>query len=93
MSDEVDLSRAMLIVDGHHGIYTPQVFAEVVDRGLLRLSPPGDQLDLLLAGPEVEDYWDVWTEVLDGASYVHPELGLHTVEQIDGDVWLVPTQP
>lgn len=51
-----------LLVNGAHGIYVPQVFAQWYGE---LLAP--DQLEVLLAGPEHKHYWDVWDEVqLDG---------------------------
>ena len=46
------------IVDGHHGQYTPQVFAELFPDWL-----DDDEKDILLSGPEHPHYWDVWSDI------------------------------
>ena len=76
---------AILFSDSAHGVYIPQHFAETVDWNAVD-NWNEDQRDILLSGPDHEMYWDVWTEILDGA-YLS---GGYTLYQ-DGDLWLVPS--
>lgn len=58
-----------LLIDGHHGIYVPQVFAETVKREYVKNVSQSDW-DILLAGPDHEHYWDTWADVLDNAELI-----------------------
>jgi len=74
--------KADLLVDGRHGIYCPQAFAETVDREMLPSVSDADW-QVLLDGPDNELYWEVWTEV-DGTETADGA----TIYQ-DGDIWAV----
>lgn len=54
--------NAILLVDSHHGIYVPQIFAE--QNKDLFPSNLQDELKDLLIGPDCEMYWDSWDTVL-----------------------------
>lgn len=58
--------RQILLIDGHHGVYVPQIFAEILRNGW---GIPQEVLDTLKAGPYSPGYWDAWVEVLDNAWY------------------------
>jgi hypothetical protein len=70
-----------------HGVYIPKYFAESIRRDRVR-GVDAEQFDILLAGPDHEHYWDVWTEVLDNATVVGDECTYSMYQ--DGDLWLVP---
>lgn len=59
-------NRQILLIDGHHGIYVPQIFAEILRHGW---GLPQEVFDTLKKGPYHPDYWETWVEVLDSASY------------------------
>lgn len=59
-------SRQTLLIDGHHGIYVPQIFAEILRHGW---GIPQEAFAVLKAGPYHPEYWDTWVEVLDNAWY------------------------
>lgn len=83
MSDE----NMVLLIDGHHGIYVPQVFAEKMNRDYVE-NVPEESWDILTEGPEHEHYWDVWTEVLDNARIrSHCGEGYYHLWQ-DGDLFI-----
>lgn len=69
------------------GIYIPQHFAESVNREMC--DAPDSDLDELLKGPETENYWDVWADVLDNTILTDSDGSQWRLEQ-DGDLWLVP---
>jgi hypothetical protein len=75
-----------LLIDGHHGIYIPQIFATryLTAANCLRCSIPIGYI-AILENPDRELYWDAWETVLN--NYV-TENG-ETLHQ-DQDVWLVP---
>lgn len=70
-------------LDSARGVYIPQNFAEAIDvkdwTGI-----KAEDLDVLLAGPDHESYWDAWTDVLDRAETLDGRV-LHQ----DGDLWLI----
>ena len=57
------------VVDGSRGIYIPQFFAEHYPSCM-----DGSERDILLAGPEHENYWDVWSDIQGSECW-------------DGDIW------
>lgn len=71
------------IVDGCHGIYVPQRFAEKY----LGIFTDLEARAILLDGPDNECYLDVWDEVLGGEHVELPDG--FSLEQEDGDVFLV----
>lgn len=76
-----------LYADSARGIYIPQYFAESVDR--TKCDTPDEDLDLLAQGPEQDDYWDIWSDVLDSCVLTDSD-GIEWTLHQDGDLWLVP---
>lgn len=70
-------------LDSARGVYIPQNFAEAIDvkdwTGI-----KADALEVLLAGPDQESYWDAWTDVLDNAETLDGRVLYQ-----DGDLWLI----
>jgi len=87
MDYEVNLENAELLIDNHHGIYIPQIFAEFCDTADWHVS--ADDAAVLLAGPDHADYWDTWDHVLGTAYYLADDGRRFTLWQ-DGDLWAVP---
>lgn len=52
------------VVDSHHGIYSAQVFAEKFNETRIEGISKEDWT-ILLAGPDHEDYFQVWADCLD----------------------------
>lgn len=73
-----------MLVDSHHGIYVPQVFAETVRRDLFGETISAEEWDILAAGPDHPQYWECWHDV---------EMSAETADGIslykDGDLWAV----
>ena len=69
------------VVSSANGIYVPMVFAERY-RAYLK----SEQHYILTTGPDHEDYWPVWEEVLDTCKIGN--YYLYNGE--DGDIFLVP---
>jgi hypothetical protein len=75
-----------LLLDGARGIYVPKGFAECFDMTSWDVSD--SDAEILLAGPDHEEYWDTWAEVLDTARYVDDNVMAWSLYQ-DGDLWAV----
>lgn len=81
----------ILLSDGG-GIYIPQMFATNLVFGAQPNQWQGvsaENLDILERGPEGEEYWEAWEEVLDQAFLVSGEGRKYTLGH-DGDVWAIP---
>ena len=79
----MEIKHFACVVDGHHGVYIPQVFAERLPEWC-----EGDEEAILRAGPEHELYWDVWDEV----SYKErADQILYTGES--GDIFILSDSP
>lgn len=76
-----------LFLDGCRGIYIPRDFAAMIAlddwNGIYE-----EQLSILKRGPDHENYFDVWDEILD---YAETKKDGGTLYQ-DGDLWLIRTQ-
>ena len=75
----MEIKRFECAVDGCHGIYIPQTFAERYPEWL-----NDEEQEILLAGPEHEEYWETWDEV---TSWEFEDKSLYIGES--GDVFIV----
>lgn len=66
------------ILDGQHGIYIPQLFAKLYPEFV-----NGEDKEILIAGPEHEQYWDAWDDVLNYAEWKDDEGNKWTLYQND----------
>jgi len=89
MNDEIDLSDAILLFDGNRGRYIPQHFATTIDRSYVEGVLAADWATLE-AGPDGEDYWETWDEVLIDATLTFQ--GKRYCLWQDGDLWAVPIE-
>lgn len=78
-----DTANRICIIDGLHGIYVPQEFAERYGNQI-----QSNLAQELLEGPESSYYWEVWEEVLNTSKITFGGM-IYTLEQ-DGDVFAVP---
>ena len=88
--DEIDLTHAELYADSNRGQFIPQFFAQ----SILREHVAGvteSQFAALEAGPDAEDYWDVWNEVQTNAVITDKEGRKWSLYQ-DGDLWMIPDE-
>lgn len=89
MDDEFLLpENSYLYAADNRGVFIPQFFAQSVKREFVE-GVSEEQYNVLLAGPDHEHYWEVWTEVLDRATINDPDVGPSYLYQ-DGDLWVVP---
>ena len=72
------------VLDSARGVYIPQNFAECIrEEDWTGIKP--EDLDVLRAGPDAEDYWEAWQSVLDYAETKDGAV-LHNGE--NGDLFL-----
>ncbi len=90
-SEESFLENAELLIDGNRGIYIPQLFAKAALSGefiLRNKQQLQEELSILANGPEEEEYWEAWEEVLDTAILL--DGGQQYTLYQEGDLWAVP---
>lgn len=78
-----------LFLSDARGIYIPRDFAQSVARDRVAHVVLEDWA-ILEAGPEHEQYWDAWHDVLDFAVWTDDHGDTWRLHQ-DGDLWLVHT--
>lgn len=80
-----------LLVDGHHGQYVPQVFAEQYNNLMWGMEDFDPDYQTVLKGPDEEFYWECWEAVLNKANFVHPITKVKYVLSPgeDGDLFMV----
>ena len=74
-----------ILVDGVHGIYVPQSFAERYADSWENIMP--EDIATLLEGPDHAEYWEAWDSVLDMAQRMDGDYR-YTLHQ-DGDLFAV----
>jgi hypothetical protein len=78
-------NNAFCLIDSNRGIYIPQQFAKNWgDESTMTR----EQEQVLLYGPNHDDYWDVWDEVVDTVKFVFDGTTCTLWE--DGDLFAVP---
>ena len=81
-----------LLLDDHHGIYIPQLFAEQfgddADDVAQKWGVSAENVNILLQGPDAEGYWDAWDMILNVAERT-VNGKTYTLFQ-DGALWAVP---
>lgn len=86
MENMENMGNIECLVDGAHGSYVPQVFAETCTPSAWGVT--GADVETLLAGPDHPDYWEVWDDVLLYAQYPADDGRTFTLHQ-DGDLFAV----
>jgi hypothetical protein len=72
------------------GVYIPRDFAlSFNDRDACVKGVTAEGWAILEAGPEHEQYWDAWAEIMDNAEVTDNKGVKYFIEQ-SGDCWLVP---
>jgi|SRR5690606_27013311 len=72
-------------INSAHGVYIPQVFAEIVNRELVSGVNDYDW-KTINDGPDNEWYWEAWDNVLNNATIKHDDVDYQLYE--DGDLFL-----
>jgi hypothetical protein len=84
-AEEPEPIESRCILDSNRGIYIPQTFAAQccpADWGI-----SAEDIAVLLAGPDHDDYWEVWSDVLDYASWTDPH-GRRWILSQDDDLFM-----
>ncbi len=88
-NQKLNTDETILLVDSHHGTYTPLIFANNFGENIVEGKPSEDDYECLLVH-ENEWYWETWEQVLnnviieiDGRRYY-----LHH----DEDLWAIPEE-
>lgn len=76
-----------LLIDGCRGVHIPWHFAQYTSDYWQGIN--NEQLAVLACGPDNEEYWDVWDEVLVGAEHIDAQGNRWKLYQ-DGDLWAIP---
>ncbi len=92
MSSENIMKDFILVVDNHYGVYSAQTFAErfpfeqIDGEGVTK-----EDWDILLAGPDHDDYVETWADLFDGRFVVIIDGKRYRVYEND-DIWLYPAE-
>ena len=80
-------AKVYCLLDGARGQFLPQAYAQHYRHvgGIYGIDD--DAWDILAVGPEHEQYWDTWADVLDTAE-LHSNEGTFTLHQ-DGDLYAI----
>ncbi len=81
---ETILDNAVLLVDGHYGIYIPQIFAEQFPRSITRQQKED------LSDPNNEFYWEAWEDVLNEATVWINDKPYYLLQE--DDLWAIPKE-
>jgi len=77
------IRQAELFASDSHGIFIPQHFAESYNKEQWKDVDPKD-IEILLTGPDHENYWDAWESVINDAETVCGGILYQ-----DGDLWVI----
>jgi ribosomal protein S18 acetylase RimI-like enzyme len=77
-----------LLISDSYGIYIPQKFCENFDLNTWGLSESDKDVDVCLAGPDEEWYWEAWNTILNNAKHIDADGCEWHLEQ-DGDLFTV----
>ena len=75
------------LIDGNRGIYIPQQFAKNWGDAVL-FGASKKEIQILIEGPENQDYWDCWAYVVDNIRFTFDGIECTLFE--DNDLWAVP---
>ena len=80
------MSGMKLLMSDNRGVYIPQHFGEQYGSEWANIRP--EDLEIIMTGPNSEEYWDAWSDVCDNAAFVDDKGNTWTLYQ-DGDLWAV----
>ena len=77
----------ILLLDGHHGVYIPQIFAGFELLGNVK-TPLTQEEKNDLKSPDNELYWDTWYNLLTNFEITIDGVDYYLYQ--DDDLWLMP---
>ena len=81
-----DMENMFCLIDGNRGIYIPQQFAKIWGDAV-QYGMNEEQKNILMAGPDHNEYWDVWSEVVNDVVFLF-DGERHTLYE-DNDLFAV----
>jgi hypothetical protein len=75
--------KLQLLIDGHHGIYIPKLFADYYPQFLTDMQIKD------LSSPDNTEYWYAWEEVLNMVITNDTGEKFNLIQE-DGDLWALP---
>jgi hypothetical protein len=82
------MSGMELVFSDRNGVYIPQYFAQQIDiAGDCWEGYNNKDIEILLAGPDHEHYWDAWDSVLGCTRFIDSRGRTWYLYQ-DGDLWI-----
>lgn len=87
--------KSTLLLDGARGVYIPQIFAQMIETGQITGEVDPETLAVLKAGPDHEEYFEAWDELIwESLYYKDSEGQVFQIERNDeGDLFAVYPLP
>lgn len=84
-------TEPILLLDSHHGVYIPKLFAEELIKGVYKVKNREAILKPLaeLGNPENQFYWEEWENLLDNCVLLDSKGNEYTLWQNE-DLWAIP---
>lgn len=81
-----------LLVDSHHGIYIAQSFCQRYAAYITNMDKVKEDFDICLLGPDNEDYFEAWADLMDNVEFTNDKGEKYTVGNLgeEGDLWAIP---
>lgn len=92
MTTKIITNELELLVDGHHGIYIAQIFCQTYAAYITNMDKVKEDFDTCLAGPDHEDYFEAWADLMDNVEFTNDRKEKYTVGNLGecGDLWAIP---
>lgn len=81
-----------LLIDSNRGIYIAQSFCEIYAPYITNMDRVKDDFNICLQGPDHEEYWEAWADLMDNVIITNDNKEVFTVGNLgeDGDLWAIP---
>lgn len=81
-----------LLVNDHHGIYIAQIFCQSYSAYITNMSEVREDFDICLQGPDHEEYWDAWDDLINNVQFTNDRGEKYTIGNLpeSGDLWAIP---
>lgn len=76
------------IIDGHNGIYVPQIFAQRYAAANENRLSMQDDFAILKLGPDNDEYWETWDDMLNKFTLIENGKTYRLYES-NGDLFLI----
>lgn len=85
-------TKPTLLIDSHHGVYVPKIFAKMVLENQVKVKNIDDVKKDIIDLMNIDNYWywDIWADVLDNCILIGINQMEYTLLQNDGDLWCIP---